>query len=165
MKEIQIIIRAVEYASCDELYGDDAELLQTARRTTQYAYAPYSNFKVAAVGLLSNGAIVSGTNQENASFPVGICAERVMLSAASSLHPGIPISAIAVSYSSSSVKDYVPITPCGICRQTLMEYQERFKQKIRLILSGQNGKVLVIENSAHLLPFAFESSSLTDQPL
>ncbi len=161
INEIQHTIHIIEYASSDDLPHEDADLLLRAREITQHAYAPYSNFKVGAVALLTNGAIVSGTNQENASYPVGICAERVLLSSASSQYPGIAINTIAVSYSSPSVKQYVPTSPCGICRQTLLEYQQRFKQNIKLILSGQNGKVHIIENAADLLPFAFQSSNLS----
>ncbi len=161
IKKIPHTIHIIEYASSDDLPHEDADLLLSAREITEHAYAPYSNFKVGAVARLSNGAIVSGTNQENASSPVGICAERVLLSSASSQHPGIAINTIAVSYSSASVKEYVPVSPCGICRQTLVEYQQRFKQHIKLILSGQNGKVHIIENAADLLPFAFESGNLT----
>jgi cytidine deaminase len=161
INKIQHTIHVIEYASGDDLPHEDADLLLMAREVTQHAYAPYSNFKVGAVARLTNGAIVSGTNQENASYPVGICAERVLLSSVSSQYPGIAINTIAVSYSSPLIKRYVPISPCGICRQTLVEYQQRFKQNIKLILGGQNGKVHIIENAADLLPFAFESGNLT----
>lgn len=160
MKKIQRIIDVAEYESSDELSNEDAALLQQARITTEQAYAPYSNFKVGAAALLANGAIVSGTNQENASYPVGICAERVLLSAAAAQYPGTAIDTIAVSYKSDTIKNYEPVSPCGMCRQALIEQQERFNKNIRLILSGQNGKVHVIENAGDLLPFAFESSHL-----
>ncbi len=161
MKKINLTINLIEYDSSEDLPKEDASLLKQAREVTQHAYAPYSNFKVGAVALLSNGSLVSGSNQENASYPVGLCAERVLLSSASSQYPGIAIDTIAISYSSDSVKNYVPVSPCGICRQSLVEYQERFHQPIRLILSGQDGKVHIIENAADLLPFAFESSNLS----
>lgn len=160
MKKIQRFIDVAEYESSDELSKEDAALLQHARDSTEQAYAPYSNFKVGAAALLANGSIVYGTNQENASYPVGICAERVLLSAAASLYPGIAVDTIAVSYKSDTIRNYTPVSPCGICRQSLIEQQERFKKNIRLILSGQNGKVHIIENAGDLLPFAFESSHL-----
>ena len=160
MRKIQRFIDVAEYESFDELSNEDGALLQQARETTLQAYAPYSNFKVGAVALLANGAIVSGTNQENASYPVGICAERVLLSVAASQYPGVAIDQIAVSYNSDAIKNYAPVSPCGMCRQALVEQQKRFNKNIRLILGGQNGKVHIIENAGDLLPFAFESSHL-----
>ncbi|MEO7800866.1 MAG: cytidine deaminase [Ginsengibacter sp.] len=160
MKTIQHVIDVTEYESSEELSKEDAALLQQARVVTEQAYAPYSNFKVGAVALLANGSIVSGTNQENASYPVGICAERVLLSVAASQFPGVAIHTIAVSHKSSAIENYIPASPCGMCRQALAEQQERFNKSIRLILSGQNGRVHVIENAGDLLPFAFESSNL-----
>ncbi len=160
MKKFQHVIHVIEYDSSDELSIEDAELLKQARETTAHAYAPYSKFRVGAVAVLSNGAKVSGTNQENASYPVGLCAERVLLSSASSQYPGIAIDTIAISYKGDAIKNYVPVSPCGVCRQSLVEYEQRFNKKIRLILSGQNGKVHIIENAGDLLPFAFESNHL-----
>ena len=90
---------------------------------TEQAYAPYSNFHVGAVAKLENGEIVAGTNQENASYPVGICAERVLLGSAATLHPDVAIESIAISYNSEKVKSDHPISPCGMCRQSLLEYE------------------------------------------
>ncbi|HEY2727465.1 MAG TPA: cytidine deaminase, partial [Parafilimonas sp.] len=123
------------------LSKDDAVLLKQARKATKNAYAPYSNFFVGAAALLSNGKIITATNQENASFPAGLCAERVLLSAIASLHPKIKIKTIAISYNNKNGESNHPVTPCGICRQSLVEYEERFKQPVRLILSGLQGKV------------------------
>src|SRR2546429_5526705 len=92
------------YNSNEELPEEEALLLQKARKTTKQAYAPYSHFKVGAVARLSNGETVTGTNQENASFPVGLCAERVLLAAAVSLYPNIPIDSIAISYEGDQIK-------------------------------------------------------------
>lgn len=152
-----------EYKVYDDISGldeKDAWLLKEAREVTEQAYAPYSNFHVAAVAILENGEIVAGTNQENASYPVGICAERVLLGSVATLHPGIPIKTIAVSYNSIEGKNDHPISPCGMCRQALLEYEARTKLPIRLILSGQQGKVIVIATASHLLPFAFSGSYL-----
>jgi cytidine deaminase len=148
------------FESADELPKEDAQLLQQAREMTQQAYAPYSNFYVGAIAKLANGKTVSGTNQENASFPVGLCAERVLLSSAVSLFPKIPIETIAISYTSDTVKSDHPVAPCGLCRQTLIEFEERLKSPIRLILAGSEGKVFVIERASQLLPFAFTSDEL-----
>jgi cytidine deaminase len=111
---------------------------------------------------LKNGVIVSGANQENASFPVGICAERVLLSSISSQYPGTVIERIAISYDNrnSEAESNKPISPCGICRQTLVEYEQRQQHPIRLILGGMEGEVYVIEKASLLLPLGFTSSDL-----
>lgn len=143
-----------------ELNEADAKLLNAARKITEQAYAPYSNFHVGAVALLENGETVSGTNQENASYPVGICAERVLLGSAATLFPNVPINAIAVSYNSKEVKSDHPISPCGMCRQALLEYETRTEKSIKIILSGQEGEVIIIKTALNLLPFAFTKSEL-----
>lgn len=148
------------YDSIDDLNNKDAELLKEARKVTQFAYAPYSNFKVGAFAILVNGKTVSGTNQENASFPAGICAERTLMSTASSLFPGIGIKTIAISYNNVNGKSDRPISPCGICRQSFVEFQERTKKSIRIILSGLEGKVQVIENATDLLPLVFNADDM-----
>jgi len=148
------------YNSIDDLNKEDAWLLQHAKETSKLAYAPYSHFQVGAAARLLNGEIVKGNNQENASYPVGICAERVLLSAASVMHPLVPIESIAVSYRSDTVKSDHPITPCGICRQSLQEYEQRLHQPIRLILGGLDGKVIVIEKASMLLPLSFTSGDM-----
>ncbi|MFN8243471.1 MAG: cytidine deaminase [Ferruginibacter sp.] len=148
------------YNTADELSPGDAWLLTEARNVTQSAYAPYSNFNVGAVAKLANGEIVAGTNQENASYPVGICAERVLLSTAATLYPNVAIETMAISYHNMNGDSSHPISPCGICRQTLCEYEERMKRPIRLILSGMEGTVYVIEKSSNLLPLSFGSVDL-----
>ena len=135
-------------------------MLTEARAATQFAYAPYSNFNVGAAARLVNGEIITGSNQENASYPAGICAERVLLSCAASQHPNIAIQTIAVSYNNMKGKSGTPISPCGICRQSLAEYQHRIHKPIRIILSGMEGKVFIIENGAELLPLAFNAENL-----
>ncbi len=145
-----------------QLNKEDAALLEEARKTTQKAYAPYSNFLVGAAALFNNGQKVFGTNQENASYPVGICAERVLLASASMLQTDEPIKTMAISYNNLSrvgASDS-PISPCGMCRQSLAEYEERTKQPMRLILSGMEGKVMIIDSATQLLPFSFGSESM-----
>ena len=148
------------YDSIDELNEKDAWLLNEAREVTTQAYAPYSKFYVGAVAKLANGEIVAGSNQENASFPVGICAERVLLASISSLYPATPIETIAISYQSEEVKSDHPISPCGMCRQALQEFEGRMKNPVRLILGGMEGKVYIIKSAALLLPLAFTSEEL-----
>jgi cytidine deaminase len=156
----EIHIRYRQYDSAGELSRPDALLLEEARKATQQAYAPYSRFRVGAAAILPDGQVVTGSNQENASFPAGICAERVLLSAVASLYPGQPILTLAVSYLNGQGASKVPITPCGICRQSLSEYQSRTRQPIRLILGGQEGPVWVIEDAGALLPLAFSSGDM-----
>lgn len=148
------------YQDISALPPADQQLLKAAQEATAQAYAPYSNFYVAAVILLANGATVRGTNQENASFPAGICAERVALSAAASLYPGVPLHTIAVSYHNPKGSNDTPISPCGICRQSLTEYEGRQQEPIRLIMGGQTGKVFVIPTVRHLLPFGFTAEDM-----
>lgn len=149
-----------EYNDSSELGEKDAQLLEKARVLTGQAYAPYSRFNVGAAALLANGEVVAGTNQENASYPVGICAERVLLGNAAMLFPDISIDTLAISYNSTTIKSDHPISPCGMCRQALLEYEGRVNRPIRLILGGMEGKVLVIRSAHQLLPFAFTSNEL-----
>jgi cytidine deaminase len=160
MKENNFEFRYQVFDDISELSEMDARLLNEARSVTKQAYAPYSNFHVGAVAMLANGQIVSGTNQENASYPVGICAERVLLGIVATLYPNVAIESIAVSYNSENVKTDHPISPCGMCRQALVEYENRLNNPIRVILSGQEGKVLIINSVNSLLPFAFTSTEL-----
>src|SRR4051812_7022071 len=157
MKENKFEFNYTVFDSIDELPEDKRRLLQEARAITAQAYAPYSNFQVGAVAQLSNGEIVAGSNQENASFPVGLCAERVLLASVSSLFPRVPIETIAISYKSDTVKSDHPISPCGICRQALQEYESRINGHIQLILGGMTGPVYIIDSASRLLPLAFTS--------
>jgi cytidine deaminase len=157
MDERQYSFAFKVYNSIDELNNEDALLLRKAREITHNAYAPYSHFSVGAVARLNNGAFINGTNQENASFPAGICAERVLLSSVSSQYLSNAIEAIAISYYNQNVASDKPVSPCGICRQTLLEYEERQEQPIRLILGGMEGEVYVIPRASLLLPLSFGS--------
>jgi cytidine deaminase len=148
------------YNDVSDLKKEDADLLSKARLVTKHAYAPYSHFYVGAVGRLANGEVVSGTNQENASYPVGICAERVLLGNAATLFPGVAIETLAISYDSKEVVSDHPISPCGMCRQSLLEYEARTESPIRVILAGQRGKIYIIDTVKFLLPFAFTSDEL-----
>jgi cytidine deaminase len=160
MKENKFEFNYKVFDSIEELPEDLIGLLKEARNITAHAYAPYSNFQVGAVAKMSNGEIVGGSNQENASFPAGLCAERVLLSSVSTLYPGMPIDTIAISYKSENVKSDHPISPCGICRQSLQEYEGRVNHPIQLILGGMTGPVYVIDSATRLLPLAFTSEEL-----
>jgi cytidine deaminase len=160
MKENKFEFNYRVYDSIDELSNDDQWLLKEARKVTEQAYAPYSNFQVGAVARMGNGEIVAGSNQENASFPVGLCAERVLLASISTLYPKTPIDTIAISYKSENHRSDHPISPCGICRQSLQEFEQRVDRPVQLILGGLTGPVYVIDSARSLLPLAFTSEEL-----
>jgi cytidine deaminase len=148
------------YGSVDELTSADKQLVEAARIVTEKAYAPFCKFLVGAVARLKNGELVSGTNQENAAYPVGICAERVLLSSAAMLHTNIQIDTMAVTYHNTQGESNEPVSPCGLCRQSLVEYEERQGGPIRLILTGMAGKVFILDTSGQLLPLSFGSGDL-----
>jgi len=160
MKRNELSIFYESYQDIAELSEADSALLLQARLATQMAYAPYSDFKVGAVALMSNGLNVSGANQENASYPAGICAERVLLSTASSIYPGQSIKTIAISYIGKGKKSNRPVAPCGICRQSLIEFEQRFKEPIRLILAGMEGEIFIFNTIKSLLPLEFSGDDL-----
>ncbi|PZR25140.1 MAG: cytidine deaminase [Citrobacter freundii] len=159
MSDKKIQIEYEVYNDISELSAEDAALLKTAREITAQAYAPYSNFRVGAAASTAKG-IVTGTNQENASYPVGICAERTLLSTASSIFPGLALDTIAVSYDNEKGTSDRPVSPCGMCRQALLEYESRGGKPLRIIMSGQKGEVIVLKSVGDLLPFAFTQDEL-----
>jgi cytidine deaminase len=148
------------YNSIDELQDIDRALLLAAKDITSTAYAPYSNFHVAATARLSNGQIVKGTNQENASYPVGTCAERALLGSLGALFPNEPIETMAITYHNLNGSSDTPASPCGMCRQALREYETRTHHTIRLILAGMEGKIYIIPMAGMLLPLGFTSDDL-----
>ncbi|MCK9204448.1 MAG: cytidine deaminase [Bacteroidales bacterium] len=160
MKHIVQTIDFQEYLSSAELPGQDRELLETARAATLTSYAPYSHYHVGAAVRLTGGQIVTGSNQENISFPAGLCAERVALFAAVSQFPGIAIEAIAISARADNFDVTEPVPPCGMCRQAIAEYEMKFNKGIRIILGGETGKALVIDNMEQLLPLMFREKGL-----
>ena len=151
----------IEEFDNDSFLSDaDKELILEARKATENAYAPYSGFRVGAAGRLKDGTIITSTNQENASYPAGICAERTLLSAVSALYSKIAIDTIVVTYHNPGGDSNNPVAPCGICRQTLQEYEIRNQSPIRLILTGYTGKVIVIEKASLLLPLSFSADDM-----
>lgn len=161
MKQEQIHLHYTVFDTAQELTDADQLLLKKAQQATANAYAPYSQFHVGAAALLQNGEIISGSNQENASSPAGLCAERVLLAAASSFYANVPIDTIAVSYhNKKNDKNNKPVSPCGICRQSLLEYQIQQQKPIRLILAGMTGKVFIINDVSSLLPLSFSAEDM-----
>ncbi len=159
MKKKNIIIETFEYSSADELSAKEKNLIQASKNAVKNAYAPYSEFQVAAAVLLENGEIVTGTNQENAAYPSGLCAERVAVFYANSKFPDVPVKAIAISAFTKGSFVKAPIPPCGSCRQVLLETESRFKQAIKIYLIGEAG-ITVINDAKKLLPLHFNSISL-----
>ncbi|MFT3702358.1 MAG: cytidine deaminase [Agriterribacter sp.] len=158
-KEINFYYTVVD--SIEQLTETDRLLLRAAREETANAYAPYSQFNVGAAALLKNGEIVAGSNQENASSPAGLCAERVVLSAISSIYKHADIDTIAISYhNKKNDKNNQPVAPCGICRQSLLEYQIQQNKPIRLLLAGQTGEIYIIEDVRFLLPLSFSNENM-----
>lgn len=151
-RKIEILIRVFQP---EELPQEYQNLVAEAKKQTQNAYAPYSQFQVGAAVLLNNGMIITGNNQENAAYPSGLCAERVALFAANSQHLNTPVKAIAIAAYTDNKFTSNPITPCGGCRQVLQEAENRFQQDIEILLYGEK-EVLLIKNAASLLPLAFK---------
>ncbi len=152
----EIHLNFESYGSWDELDVTDARLLQAALDSASKAYAPYSRFRVGAAILLEDGSVVCGNNQENASYPQGMCAERVALFSASAQFPEKRIIALALVAESSEM----PLSPCGGCRQVLLEYEQRQNSPIRLLMGAANGSVIVLQEAADLLPFSFSKENL-----
>jgi cytidine deaminase len=160
-KSIEVTSSFSEYDNVDELPAADRQLMARARESVKNAYAPYSDFRVGAAVLLANGEVVAGNNQENASYPVGLCAERVAIFAAAANYPGIEMKAIAITASSKQFNVNKPVTPCGACRQAISEYEHLHKNSIRIIMMGENGKILVSDNVKQLLPYQFSADDLS----
>lgn len=160
MKIVEITCRLEEYDSEKELSPDDQRLIEEAKHGMNAAYAPYSHFHVGAAVLLDNGTIIRGNNQENASYPVGLCAERVAIFSAGANNPNVAIRSLAVIASSDQFKMDRPVPPCGACRQAIAEYEHRYNKKIRMIMSGETGKVIVADSIESLLPYQFNADDL-----
>lgn len=156
----KIIFSMEQFDSSSELNADDLALLNAAKKATELSYAPYSNFLVGAAAKLTSGKTVVGSNQENASFGASVCAERVLLASLSVVSPKDKITTLAVSYKNLNGKDNKPISPCGICRQSLLEYEMHTGQTIRIIMSGQEGMVWILDSARSLLPLAFSNEDM-----
>jgi len=160
MKEQELKFTLRVFENVTELSKEDALLLASAKAALKDSYSPYSNFKVAATVLLANGETVTGTNQENAAFPVGICAEGTALSAASALYPNVAVKKIAITVKSGTHIIKHPVAPCGVCRQRLLEYETRFNNNIEIILMGEEGEVYSVNSVKDILPLNFSKSDL-----
>lgn len=149
----------VEVTSEADLTPAETATWQAARAATDHAYAPYSHFHVGAALLLDDGTIFRGTNQENAAFPSGLCAERTALFGLASSQPERRIVGMAVA-ARPATGDFVAVTSCGACRQVMAEYEHRQKQAIPLLLPGPDGTVYRFRSLSDLLPFGFSADDL-----
>jgi cytidine deaminase len=139
----------------DELTEEVQLLITKAKEASENAYAPYSNFMVGAALQLDNGEVLSGNNQENASYPVGICAERVVLGYSHAHYPDAKPLKIAIVAKRRNEPEYATVSPCGLCRQTISEYEQRYNQPIEIYMLKPNGEVLKAGSIDELLPFKF----------
>jgi cytidine deaminase len=158
MKHRAFTIRIAEYERLDELSEQQANLVRRAIDSAKLAYAPYSNFKVGAALLLANGEIVTGNNQENAAYPSGLCAERVAIFYAGANFPGVPVKMIAVTALKDGVLQEEPVSPCGGCRQVMLEKESQEKAPMEVILYGTN-KIQILKQATDLLPLPFSPST------
>lgn len=160
MKKITLQAEIQEAANIEELSAADAMLLAEAKEAAKVAYAPYSNFKVGAAALLANGKIVRGCNQENAAYPVTLCAERVALFSAAAQYPEVPVLALALTIKSAQGNIERPVPPCGSCRQVIFEQETRHHQDIKLIFQGDSGVIYCANSVKDILPLVFDASYL-----
>lgn len=160
MKIRNINIQIEEYDHTDLLKQPEAQLLEQAQEAIEGSYAPYSEFRVGAAVLLENGEIIKGSNQENAAYPSGLCAERVAIFHAKSKYPDLKVKSIAITAASDNFITRSPITPCGACRQVIAETESRQNEKIRIIMKGQEGIVQAVNGIENLLPLMFKEEQL-----
>ncbi len=156
MTSKEIKIAYMEYESLDQLDAEDKALAQAAIEATALSYAPYSGFNVGAAVMFEDGEMIKGSNQENAAYPSGICAERTALFYASSSRPDVAITALAIAAGQKGVLCGTPATPCGACRQVMAQYQLKSGRPMRVLLVGSE-KIWRFEKVDDLLPLIFDS--------
>lgn len=160
MKTIQHTTTFKHFENLAELPSDIQELMQQAITIRKKAYAPYSNFKVGVAIMLDNQKIVCGSNQENAAYPSGLCAERVAIFYAGANYPEAKITKIAITAASDTNPTLEPIPPCGACRQAIAEYEIKQNQPIEMYFMGESGAVYQSDSLQNLLPFMFNKKHL-----
>lgn len=160
IKKQVFALNLMQYDDFSELSPRYQELVLAAKKATDYSYAPYSNFRVGAALLLSNDVIILGANQENAAYPMCLCAERTALAVAAMQYPDTKPVAIAVTAKSSTQVLSQPISPCGACRQVLAETELRYGHSIMVLMQGETGAVWEVKTVKELLPLCFDGSAL-----
>ncbi len=157
-KEIKINFEVIP--SYEELTDIEKTLFDKAKTIRKQAYAPYSHFFVGCALLLENGEIITGSNQENAAYPSGLCAERTTIFWTSANYPDVKIKKIFVIGGPENALSTVPIPPCGGCRQSILEYEAKQKEQIEIYFAAPNGEIIKTKSIRDLLPFSFDGSFL-----
>jgi cytidine deaminase len=160
MKEISITTQFSVFDSVQELPIDIQNLMEQAVAMRKKAYAPYSKFRVGTALLLNNGKIVLGSNQENAAYPSGLCAERVAVFQAGAIYPDAKIMIMAITAASDTNTTTAPIPPCGSCRQSIAEYEIKQESPIEIYFMGEVGTIYKSASLKNLLPFMFDKKFL-----
>lgn len=151
----EVVIGYEQFSSWKDLDAADQSLIDSAKLVMKDAYAPYSKFSVGAAALLSNGDVIKGSNQENIAYPSGLCAERVALFYAGANFPNETVKTLAIVAEGDLVPVETILSPCGSCRQVMVETESRQKKAYRVILVSQNGQVVIFKSATDLLPLAF----------
>jgi len=159
MQKKEIKIEVNEFSGASELRPEIQDLVKEAIEASKNAYTPYSKFNVGSAVLLENGEILSGSNQENAAYPSGLCAERVVMFYANAKYPQSAIKAIAIVANNSNSLTDEPVPPCGACRQSLLESEQRFNNQMEVYLVGHK-KIQMVKSIADLLPLTFTGDFL-----
>ena len=160
MKKITITTHFSSYENVQELPADVQDLMAKAVEIRKKAYAPYSKFRVGAAILLDNGQIVLGSNQENAAYPSGLCAERTAIFYTGANYPDAKILKMAISAASDTNPTLSPIPPCGACRQSIAEYEFKQAQPIEMYFMGESGDIFKSDSLKNLLPITFDKNFL-----
>ncbi len=146
-----------------EVDNESKYLIHKAREASQHAYAPYSKFYVGAALLLDNGTLVTGSNQENASYSLCLCAERVALFTAAATHPGKAIVKMAVAAHKKNHKNLLPAPPCGACRQVIIEFEHRQKKPLSVVFQVAADQWVIADSASAFLPHPFIQDNLTHE--
>ncbi|MFY7742023.1 MAG: cytidine deaminase [Flavobacterium sp.] len=160
MKKITISTEFSAFESLEELPEEIKFLMEQAIAIRKKAYAPYSKFRVGAAILLDNGETVLGSNQENAAYPSGLCAERVAIFQAGAVYPDAKILKLAISATSDAKPVTAPIPPCGSCRQSIAEYEFKQNTPIEIYFMGESGEIYKSDSLTNLLPLVFDKNFL-----
>ena len=158
MKEYQLTAKMRSY-QWEELSEEQRAVVSIAKEQTKHSYCPYSHFHVGAAAKLANGVIIRGSNQENAAYPSGLCAERTALFAAGAQYPDEPVTMLAIACFTDGHFTAEPGAPCGACRQVMLETEHRYGGKMEVLLFGEN-ETFVFDSAADLLPLIFVSENL-----
>ncbi|MCH8534391.1 MAG: cytidine deaminase [Flavobacteriaceae bacterium] len=160
MKKQKIITEFEVYEELSDLPEYVQHLMLQAKEAREKAYAPYSNFLVGAAILLANDEVVTGSNQENSSYPSGLCAERTAIYAAGANYPNIAIKTVVITAGPRNSINTIPVPPCGACRQAMAEYEQKQSEPIEVYFMAQEGKICKVNSLLELLPLAFDKDFL-----